>query len=194
MKKSPRQKARTVSRLALYAALQEQYRQMLAVANTQDWERLVAMEQEAAALVQRIEAAPRNVVAGPLVIDEVEVAAPGVGAVLHAVADGLVVCVGAPSNHRTHEDVALVVGDGGDAPIEEAAFQEDVGASAMANDAAAMSVVAAVAGAGDVGTDAAVVDDGLPAMHMSHEACGVDSTADGPFHHEVFDGLIVRGA
>ena len=58
MKKSPRQKARSVSRLALYAALQEQYRQMLAVANTQDWERLVAMEQEAAALVQRIEAAP----------------------------------------------------------------------------------------------------------------------------------------
>ncbi|MBQ5459956.1 MAG: flagellar protein FliT [Rhodocyclaceae bacterium] len=38
--------------------MQEQYRQMREVANAQEWERLVAMEQEAAALLQRIEAAP----------------------------------------------------------------------------------------------------------------------------------------
>lgn len=58
MKRSPRQKNRPVSRLALYGALQEHYRQMREVANAQEWERLVTMEQEAAALVQRIEAAP----------------------------------------------------------------------------------------------------------------------------------------
>ena len=58
MKRSSRQKNRSVSRLALYGALQEQYRQMREVANTHEWERLVAMEQEAAALLQRIEAAP----------------------------------------------------------------------------------------------------------------------------------------
>ena len=58
MKRSSRQKNRSVSRLALYGALQEQYRQMREVANAHEWERLVAMEQEAAALVQRNEAAP----------------------------------------------------------------------------------------------------------------------------------------
>lgn len=46
------------TRIALYGALQEQYRKMLTVAIENDWDRLAAMELEATALMRRIKAAP----------------------------------------------------------------------------------------------------------------------------------------